>query len=99
MRKAGLLSLALALVLVGVACGSSSKSGTSTTPTIAKIGKGEGKVSIVAWAGYVEDGSNDKNYNWVTPFEKQTGCQVSVKVAATSDEMVSLMTGSKSFDL
>jgi putative spermidine/putrescine transport system substrate-binding protein len=99
MRKPGVLSLALALVLVGVACGSSDKSGTSTTPTIAKIGKGEGKVSIVAWAGYVEDGSNDKNYNWVTPFEKQTGCQVSVKVAATSDEMVSLMTGSKSFDL
>jgi putative spermidine/putrescine transport system substrate-binding protein len=35
----------------------------------------------------------------VTPFEKDTGCQVSVKIAGTSDEMVSLMTGSKSFDL
>ena len=29
--------------------------------------------------------------DWVTPFEKETGCQVNVKIAATSDEMVTLM--------
>ena len=29
--------------------------------------------------------------DWVTPFEQATGCQVNVKVAATSDEMVQLM--------
>ena len=27
----------------------------------------------------------------MTPFEKETGCQISVKVAGTSDEMVELM--------
>jgi putative spermidine/putrescine transport system substrate-binding protein len=48
-------------------------------------------VSLVAWAGYVEDGSTDPKVDWVTPFEKQTGCQVSVKVGNTSDEMVTLM--------
>ena len=32
-----------------------------------------------------------QNYDWVTQFEKQTGCAVNVKTAATSDEMVSLM--------
>ncbi|HVO01895.1 MAG TPA: ABC transporter substrate-binding protein [Candidatus Cybelea sp.] len=58
-----------------------------------KIGPGEGAVSIIAWAGYIENGSDDKNYDWVTPFEKQTGCKVSVKIAGTSDEMVSLMNG------
>ena len=55
------------------------------------LGKGEGEVSIVAWAGYIERGESDKNYDWVTGFEKETGCKVSVKTAATSDEMVSLM--------
>jgi len=56
-----------------------------------QLGKGEGAVSIVAWAGYIERGESDKNYDWVTGFEKETGCKVSVKTAATSDEMVSLM--------
>jgi len=55
------------------------------------IGKGEGEVDIIAWAGYIERGANDPNYDWVTNFEKQTGCKVNAKVAATSDEMVSLM--------
>src|SRR5262249_51669446 len=55
------------------------------------IGPGEGAVSIVAWAGYVERGDTDKNYDWVTQFEKDTSCKVSVKIAATSDEMVALM--------
>ena len=62
------------------------------------VGKGEGEVDIVAWAGYIERGENDKNYDWVTGFEKETGCKVTVKVAATSDEMVSLMNGG-GFDL
>ena len=54
-------------------------------------GQGEGAVSIVAWAGYIERGETDKSYDWVTDFEKATGCMVSVKTAATSDEMVALM--------
>ena len=52
---------------------------------------GEGEVDIVAWPGYIERGDSDKNYDWVTGFEKTTGCKVNVKVANTSDEMVSLM--------
>src|SRR5215813_5498660 len=56
-----------------------------------KVGKGEGEVSIVAWPGYIERGETDKAYDWVTAFEKETGCKVSVKNAATSDEMVALM--------
>ena len=69
----------------------------AATPTLAqnaplqKIGKGEGRVDIVAWAGYVERGQTDKEYDWVTGFEKETGCKVNVKTAGTSDEMVALM--------
>ena len=56
-----------------------------------KLGKGEGQVDIVAWAGYIERGATDKAFDWVTEFEKKTGCKVTVKTAGTSDEMVALM--------
>jgi putative spermidine/putrescine transport system substrate-binding protein len=56
-----------------------------------KVGKGEGQVDIVAWAGYIENGATDKSYDWVTDFEKATSCKVNVKTAGTSDEMVALM--------
>ena len=62
---------------------------TQAAPTT--LSKGEGQLNIVAWAGYVERGETDKNYDWVTGFEKETGCKVNVKTAATSDEMVALM--------
>ena len=48
----------------------------------------EGKVNILAWPGYAEDGTNDPKVDWVTPFEKQTGCQANVKYFGTSDEAV-----------
>ena len=56
-----------------------------------EVGKGEGQVNIVAWAGYIESGATDKSYDWVTDFEKATSCKVNVKTAGTSDEMVALM--------
>nr|BBJ48763.1 hypothetical protein SAVMC3_13920 [Streptomyces avermitilis] len=56
-----------------------------------KLGKTEGQVNLIAWAGYVEDGSNDPKADWVSSFEQRTGCQVKSKVAASSDEMVKLM--------
>ena len=56
-----------------------------------EIGAGEGEVSIVAWAGYIERGETDKAFDWVTKFEADTGCMVKVKTANTSDEMVALM--------
>jgi putative spermidine/putrescine transport system substrate-binding protein len=55
------------------------------------LGAGEGEVSIVAWAGYIERGETDPNFDWVTKFEADSGCKVTVKTANTSDEMVALM--------
>src|SRR5262245_46306820 len=66
-------------------------SAESAAGPIQEIGEGEGEVSIVAWAGYIERGETDAAYDWVTDFEAETGCNVTVKVAATSDEMVALM--------
>jgi len=67
---------------------------TALTPAAAQItavGDSEGQLNIVAWAGYIERGETDKAFDWVTKFEAETGCKVSVKTANTSDEMVALM--------
>ncbi|MCU1387391.1 MAG: spermidine/putrescine transporter substrate-binding protein [Ilumatobacteraceae bacterium] len=61
------------------------------TDALTTLGKGEGELNIIAWAGYAEDGSDDPSVDWVTPFEKDTGCKVNVKIGNTSDEMVQLM--------
>ncbi|MED7828092.1 extracellular solute-binding protein, partial [Streptomyces chiangmaiensis] len=89
---------ACSLLLVS-ACGMFAESSTSSSsgfnpPDIkeqSKLGRTEGQVNLISWAGYVEDGSSDPKADWVTPFEKRTGCQVHNKVAASSDEMVKLM--------
>ena len=73
----------LAFMLLFAGCGSSSDS-TSGGEELQKLGKGEGQVNLIAWAGYVEP-------EWSKPFEEKTGCKVNVKVGGTSDEMVQLM--------
>ncbi|MEA2435111.1 MAG: putative spermidine/putrescine transport system substrate-binding protein [Actinomycetota bacterium] len=102
MIRGRLFAVLTAIMLVAAACGggddtTGSNNGTggdtggdtSSLPT--EIGPGEGALNLIAWVGYVEDGSNDPNYDWVTPFEKDTGCKVKVKYGDTSDEMVQLM--------
>jgi putative spermidine/putrescine transport system substrate-binding protein len=64
---------------------------TMAAEALQTLGAGEGQLSIVAWAGYIERGETDAAYDWVTGFEEASGCKVSVKTAATSDEMVALM--------
>ncbi len=39
---------------------------------------------MIAWDGYLDA-------KWVKPFEKQSGCKIQAKYAATSDEMFTLM--------
>ncbi|MGI9196379.1 MAG: ABC transporter substrate-binding protein [Candidatus Nanopelagicales bacterium] len=60
-------------------------------PYAGPVGEGEGQVNILAWPGYVEDGSTDPAVDWVTDWEKETGCQVNLKTFGTSDEAVKLM--------
>jgi len=99
-RWAAVIAVTSALALL-VGCGgddeSSSDSGSSGVKApegqkaLSELGDGEGQVNLVAWAGYVEDGSTDPKVDWVSDFEKETGCQVNVKIGNTSDEMVTLM--------
>src|SRR4051812_29358146 len=100
--KAPLATLAIASILsLGVtACGSDDGASSSSAGKVTKapevpmaksVGEGEGKLNLIAWAGYVEDGSTDPSVDWVSDFEKETGCEVSTKIGNTSDEMVTLM--------
>ena len=89
LRVLWLCVLGLVAVLAVAGCGSSSDSESSDEVT--SIGKTEGALNLIAWAGYAEDGSTDPAYDWVSGFEKKTGCQVKTKTASTSDEMVQLM--------
>jgi putative spermidine/putrescine transport system substrate-binding protein len=98
-RWAAIVAVTSALALM-VGCGgddeSSSGSGGSVKApegqkAMSELGEGEGQVNLIAWAGYVEDGSTDPKVDWVSDFEKETGCQVNTKIGNTSDEMVTLM--------
>jgi putative spermidine/putrescine transport system substrate-binding protein len=86
-----------ALALAGCGSDNGDKAASAARPTppsiaaATQVGPGEGQLNIIAWAGYAENGSNDPKVNWVTPFEKDTGCKVNVKIGNTSDEMVTLM--------
>jgi putative spermidine/putrescine transport system substrate-binding protein len=88
------LVAASALTLIAAACGEdpTEPSGDDVT-TFDTIGEGEGALELIAWHGYTEDGTTEgyEEYDWVTPFEDETGCQVDVTYADSSDEMVQLM--------
>jgi len=64
---------------------------TAGAAPLQEIGEPEGVVDIVAWPGYIERGATSPDFDWVTMFEEASGCQVRVKTAGTSDEMVALM--------
>lgn len=93
MLRRSTLGFGIAAVAVGAlaACGTAGGGPAETTPTATSLGDGEGAVSILAWPGYVEDGSNDPEVDWVTPFEESTGCEVTAQVYGTSDEAYQLM--------
>ncbi|WP_236685376.1 extracellular solute-binding protein [Demequina salsinemoris] len=84
--RAGVASVAVASL---AACGTASSG--SDTEAATEIGDAEGTVSILAWPGYVEDGSNDPSVDWVSGFTEATGCEVVSKTYGTSDEAYQLM--------
>jgi putative spermidine/putrescine transport system substrate-binding protein len=87
-----------ALAVVAAACGdddtpSGDTGATELAKTYDTIGETEGQLELIAWHGYTEDGTSEggEDFDWVTPFEDETGCDVNVTYADSSDEMVTLM--------
>jgi putative spermidine/putrescine transport system substrate-binding protein len=91
------LAVAFVLAMVAAGCGEDdggAGDGTTEPPVVFdEIGELEGQLELIAWHGYTEDGTTEgyEEYDWVTPFEDATGCQVNQTYADTSDEMVTLM--------
>ena len=82
------------LLIAGCSSGGSSGEAAPAEESAAyqgPVGDTAGTINILAWPGYAEDGSTDPAVDWVTPFEKESGCQVNVKTYGTSDEAVQLM--------
>lgn len=89
-RTLGIVSSAAVAVLVLSACGTAG--GNTAGPAQQdELGDLESTVSILAWPGYVEDGTNDPTVDWVSAFEDETGCMVESKSYGTSDEAFNLM--------
>jgi putative spermidine/putrescine transport system substrate-binding protein len=80
---AGIVGGLAATMLVIAGCGGGS-GGSDNGSAQKSVGAGEGSLNLVAWPGYVAD-------PWKSDFEKSTGCQIKLKEAGTSDEMVDLM--------
>jgi putative spermidine/putrescine transport system substrate-binding protein len=87
-RGAALAGLALALAVVAAACGGGSSASTTSgrSPNAATSGlpAPEGIVRVLAREGYTED-------SWIVPFEKQTGCQVSVRYLGPGDDTTQIL--------
>jgi putative spermidine/putrescine transport system substrate-binding protein len=90
-RVAWLVVAVVAVAAFAVGCGGDDDDDGGGGEELTEIGEPEDELNLIAWAGYVEDGSTDPKVDWVSDFEQETGCKVSVKYGATSDEMVQLM--------
>ncbi|MEP6639317.1 MAG: extracellular solute-binding protein [Chloroflexota bacterium] len=56
-----------------------------------ELGSTQGQtINVLAWPGYVENGSTDKKVDWVTQFQTDTGCTVKPQIFGTSDEAYTL---------
>ena len=87
------LRIPVFLVVIGLivtACGTDTGGGPEAS-AITEIGEGEGELNLVIWAGYAENGQTDEAFDWVTPFEEETGCEVNATNMSDSNNGVSLV--------
>ena len=91
MNRVRSLAFASAVALLVAACGGSTASSGAPEGALKEIGKGEGALNLIIWEGYAERGANDPVYDWVTPFEKETGCIVKTTSMTDSPNGVQLL--------
>jgi putative spermidine/putrescine transport system substrate-binding protein len=83
------------------ASAAASASAGPSLPTAADLGSTQGQsINVLAWPGYVENGSTDKTVDWVTDFQNTSGCKVNPQIFGTSDEAYTLFsTNPEQFDV
>jgi len=86
MRHLRIPAMVAVFALIAAACGTSAPSGALT-----ELPPAEGELNLVIWAGYAETGANDENYDWVNPFQEETGCQVHTQDMTDSANGVELL--------
>ena len=73
------------------AAGTDAPASQPAVDIVDSIGEGEGELNLVIWGGYAERGASDPAYDWVTPFEEETGCLVESTDMTDSNNGVSLI--------
>jgi putative spermidine/putrescine transport system substrate-binding protein len=91
MNRVRSIAVASAVALLVAACGGGTASSGAPEGALKEIGKGEGALNLIIWEGYAERGANDPVYDWVTPFEKETGCIVKTTSMTDSPNGVQLL--------
>jgi putative spermidine/putrescine transport system substrate-binding protein len=86
MRRLRIPTIVATIGLMVAACNTSVPEGALT-----ELPEAEDALNLVIWVGYAEDGSSFPEFDWVTPFEAETGCQVETTDGVDSANMVSLM--------
>jgi putative spermidine/putrescine transport system substrate-binding protein len=81
------------LGMLVAACSGGDGDGDAGPTPVNEIGEGEGALSLVIWTGYAERGESEggEDYDWVTPFEEETGCIVTTTDMTDSNNGVSLI--------
>lgn len=95
----------IAALVVAAACQASPTPGptppTSPSPTplespsapaptpVGTIGRAEGALQLLVLPGYAERGENDGAYDWVGPFEDESGCMVTAVEVGSAEQIVS----------
>jgi putative spermidine/putrescine transport system substrate-binding protein len=85
MRYKRIPAVLACIPLILAACG-----GQEGGEMLEEIGDPEGELDLVIWAGYAEEGAVE-GFDWVTPFEEETGCQVNAQVQADSATGVQML--------
>ena len=96
MKRLKGVTLLAVLALLVAACGGST--GESAAPSgdekpagwLEALGAGEGQLNLIIWPGYAERGEYE-GFNWVDPFEAETGCKVNVTAMTDSNNGVQLL--------
>jgi len=94
--------MALAAVVAMTLAACSSTGGGTPKPSVpTTLGSTQGQtINVLAWPGYVENGSTDPKVDWVTDFQKSSGCTVKPQTFGTSDEAYTLFsTNPEQFDV